>query len=56
MKQKRILGKEQSYLVVFESVEGHYDYRVFTGTFDQVYKYSLRYCSDKWFIREIKVA
>lgn len=34
MKQKRILVKEQSYLVVFESVEGYCDYCVFIGTFD----------------------
>ena len=56
MKQKRIPSKEQTYLVIFESVEGYYDYRVFTGTLELVYKHSLRYCSDKWFVREIKVA
>lgn len=56
MKQKRISFKEHTYLVIFESVEGYYDYRVLTGTLDSVYKNALRYCSDKWSIREIKIA
>lgn len=56
MKQKRISSKEQTYCVVFESTEGHYDYRVIVGTFESVYKQALCYCSDKWFVREIKIA
>lgn len=56
MKQKRISRKEQTYLVVFESIEGYYDHRVIVGTFESVYKHALCYCSDKWFVREIKIA
>lgn len=57
MKQKKAKWvKERDYLVFFESIEGCSTYRIFTGTFEQVYKCSLSYCSDKWSIREIRVA
>ena len=57
MRQKKAkFAKERDYLVFFESIEGCTTYRIFTGTFEQVYKCSLGYCSDKWSIREIRVA
>lgn len=56
MRQKKVkFVKERVYLVLFESIEGCITDRVFTGTFEQVYKCSLGYCSDKWSIREIRV-
>lgn len=56
MRQKKAkFAKERDYLVFFESIEGCTAYRVFTGTFGQVYKCSLGYCSDEWSIREIRV-
>lgn len=56
MRQKKVkFAKERVYLVLFESIEGCITDRVFTGTFEQVYKCSLGYCSDKWSIREIRV-